>query len=153
MAYEAPVQPKLRLSSFKVSKLNFELDKILWEAEETDETEFNIQFTHIFKTDDPAYFAIIFAINIFDKEDNFRCNFDFIGHFEVQGENITQDTLRTNPFFRVSAPAIVFPFIRSFVSTLTMGFGFKPLILPSINFSESYWKEETVSEIQNSTNK
>lgn len=37
---------------------------------------------------------------------------------------------------QVNAPAILFPFIRAFINTITTNAGYNPLILPAINFSK-----------------
>lgn len=39
-----------------------------------------------------------------------------------------------SPFLKVNASAIPFPYIRSFVSNLTLQAGYAPVILPSVNF-------------------
>ncbi len=39
-------------------------------------------------------------------------------------------------FFTASAPAIMFPYLRAHISTLTAISGIDPLILPTINFVE-----------------
>lgn len=38
-------------------------------------------------------------------------------------------------FFKCNAPAIVFPFLRAYVNTLTALSGIKPIVLPTFNFS------------------
>lgn len=40
-------------------------------------------------------------------------------------------------FFKYNAPAIVFPFVRAYINTLTSLSGIKPIVLPTINFSPS----------------
>ncbi len=48
-------------------------------------------------------------------------------------EAITNDFLKSD-FVKISAPAIGFPYVRSFISTLSVDAGLPPIILPSINF-------------------
>ena len=47
--------------------------------------------------------------------------------------NVTKEYL-DSPGIRINSPAIAFPFLRSFVSTVSVNAGYPPIILPSINF-------------------
>lgn len=38
-------------------------------------------------------------------------------------------------FFKCNAPAIVFPFLRAYINSLTALSGIKPVVLPTFNFS------------------
>lgn len=46
-------------------------------------------------------------------------------------------------FFTGSAPAIMFPYLRAYISTLTGVSGIEPIILPTINFTEGLRKAKT----------
>lgn len=48
-------------------------------------------------------------------------------------EDISEEFKLSN-FPKINAPAIAFPYLRAFVSNLTLQSGFEPIILPSINF-------------------
>ena len=48
---------------------------------------------------------------------------------------ITED-FKKSSFPLINAPAIAFPYLRSFLSVLTMQAGYSPIMLPSINFVE-----------------
>ena len=39
-------------------------------------------------------------------------------------------------FFRTSAPAILFPYVRAYITTLSSLSGVKPVILPTLNMSQ-----------------
>lgn len=135
--YEPSEQPIIRLDSFHLSRLDFNLDEQFWETHELKDTKFKINFTHLTKEDKENYFGVLFKVFIQNTEKTIDLNFDFIGHFEVKGQKIESETLENNPFFRFNAPAIVFPYIRTFVSNFMLNSGFKPIILPSINFTNS----------------
>lgn len=55
------------------------------------------------------------------------------GFFEFD-KNITDK--EKDIFFNTSAPAILFPYLRAYISTLTTLSGMKPIILPTINLSK-----------------
>jgi preprotein translocase subunit SecB len=55
------------------------------------------------------------------------------GYFEFD-KNITDDERKV--FFNMSAPAILFPYIRAYISALTSLSGINPVILPTLNLSK-----------------
>ena len=55
------------------------------------------------------------------------------GYFEFE-KNITDDERKV--FFNMSAPAILFPYIRAYISALTSLSGINPVILPTLNLSK-----------------
>lgn len=52
------------------------------------------------------------------------------------------DSFENSPFLKINAPAIAFPYIRTFISNFTLNTGYNPIVLPSFNFVE-------ISEQQN----
>ena len=54
--------------------------------------------------------------------------FDFI-----TDEEITED-FKISHFPKINAPAIAYPYLRAFVSNLTLQSGVDPAMLPTINF-------------------
>lgn len=55
------------------------------------------------------------------------------GYFEFDNTITEQEK---NVFFRTSAPAILFPYIRAYVGALTSLSGVQPVILPTLNLSD-----------------
>ena len=41
-----------------------------------------------------------------------------------------------SPFVQMNAPAIALPFLRSFISTISVNAGYNPIIIPSINLTK-----------------
>jgi preprotein translocase subunit SecB len=74
---------------------------------------------------------LILEISSKDDDTNIVCN--FIGYFSCDVE-ITKDFLESS-FASINAPAILFPFIRAYISTVTINAGLSPIILPTINFA------------------
>ena len=54
------------------------------------------------------------------------------GYFEFDND-ITQEL--QDKFFKINAPAILFPYIRAYISTLTSLSGIETIILPTLNIS------------------
>lgn len=54
------------------------------------------------------------------------------GEFEFDAD-LSEETKDT--FFKTSAPAILFPYVRAYITTLSSLSGQKPIILPTLNLS------------------
>ncbi len=106
----------------------------------------NVKFNSIqpFRFEEKINFKIDAKLNIDnDSENNFQIimglemqansyfelNIVAVGYFEIKSD--ASKELRAN-FINVNAPAIMFPYVRSFVSTLTSNFGncISTLIIP-----------------------
>ena len=68
----------------------------------------------------PNAFQIIMNVELSCK-DVFDLNLVGIGYFLLESENL--DEKMRNSFLNVNAPAIMFPYVRSFISTLTSNLG------------------------------
>jgi preprotein translocase subunit SecB len=66
-----------------------------------------------------------------NKETEKKAN--FIGLFDSTTE--VNDEFINSPFLKINAPAILYPFIRAYISTITINAGLEPIILPTINFA------------------
>lgn len=56
--------------------------------------------------------------------------------FSFEADEAITDDFKSSTFPTVNAPAIAFPYLRSFLSILTMQAGYQPIMLPSVNFVE-----------------
>lgn len=78
-------------------------------------------------------FAVLFHFNLFsDKGFEFKLKHAFI--FECD-EPISEKFWLGN-FHSVNAPAIAYPYLRAFVSTVLLNAGLESVSLPSVNFVE-----------------
>lgn len=78
-------------------------------------------------------FCIFFDLVVKNEED-FELSLTARGDFKTS-QKITPDIKIS--FINTNAPAILYPYLRAFVSTLTtnMGSGFKPILLPVLFFN------------------
>jgi preprotein translocase subunit SecB len=102
--------------------------------------------------DKPNEFSIVFEVKVTAK-DIFEIFLVCFGYF-VLDEPVRNETAK--PFINTNAPAIMFPFIRSFVSTLTANLGnsFSPVILSPHFFAgeiEEYFHSEESEENENNS--
>ena len=74
---------------------------------------------------------LILEITSKDDDTNIRCC--FIGYCSC--DNAISKGFLESGFASINAPAILFPFIRSYISTITINAGLNPIILPTINFA------------------
>ena len=81
-------------------------------------------------------FVIIFNLKLFNKERNFHLNIEAHNHF-VLNQDITEE-FKNSTFINVNAPAIAFPYVRAYISNITMNSGYDSIILPSYNFVKLY---------------
>ncbi len=136
--YKAPIQNSILLENFHLTSLNFNLDKSNWtNVLASKETEFDLTFRAIVNDNIEDYFGVSFDVTVENKETTFKLAFTFLGNFKVQGVELNEEIMENHPYFRFSAPAIIFPYIRSFITSFSSNAGFSPVILPSINFTSA----------------
>lgn len=116
---------KIQLVSWKVENLNFNTLESIRE-----ENSFTLNVGQVFMESDKQQFSVAFEIDLKDK--SFDLDFKMVFAFATE-EKITEEFKFSN-FPKVNAPAIAFPFVRSYISNFTLQSGFEPIILPSINF-------------------
>lgn len=90
-----------------------------------------------------------YRVGTLDKEEEEQRHFGVEFFLKVQGKFLSIDIdamaafetqkpidekFLSSPFARQNAPAIAFPFLRSFLQTLCVNAGIPPIILPAINF-------------------
>ncbi|UJL36647.1 protein-export chaperone SecB [Pantoea agglomerans] len=124
---------KLRLQDSKVNQL------LLVEADgQTIESDFSLGFEPVYHEENLNLFTVMFDFAYITEDDkylriDFQCNFTTDGQLD--------DEFKNSKFPVVNAPAIAFPFLRAFVANFLMSSGYKPILLPSINFV-NFSKEE-----------
>ena len=91
--------------------------------------QFKIRPTVLHDKDDKTIFTLIMNASII-SENIFTLKFIAIGNFRFEEEDLNPDVRKKLVDF--SAPAIMFPYIRSFVTTFTAAIGSlpKPLVIP-----------------------
>lgn len=120
---------KIQLKDWKITNLNLSL---LDENVKRDDNSFDLESGNYFSEEkDSNTFGVGFKLTINDKL--FDLVVEALFHFELLDEKIT-DEFKLSSFPKVNAPAIAFPYLRAFISNLTLQSGLEPVILPSINF-------------------
>ena len=75
-------------------------------------------------------FQLHLRVRVYDESGRFEARIHQVGNF-VFDQDITEVTL-TN-FFVINAPAMLFPFVRSYIAALTALSGYETILLPALN--------------------
>ncbi len=133
-----PEKAAFRFANFKISKSDFDfsLDR---------GTNLNISFKlsgqHFVKTN---VFKLIIETLVNNQKEEILIRIQSESLFNFSG--IQDDDLMN--YFVGNAPAIVFPYIRAYIGTLTTQSGYPPLLLPTLNLSKlSKDLEENITKI------
>lgn len=118
---------KLMLKDYKVINLDFEVL-----SEQNIEDQFNLKVGQIFNEKEEKSFGIGFIVVITNNSYKIELEMNFL----FESDEIIDERFKNSSFPKVNAPAIAFPYLRAYISNLTMQSGFTPLLLPSINFVE-----------------
>lgn len=84
---------------------------------------------------EPSVFLIVFSLSIKTKVSDIEAlamSIKAVAEFKLN--DTVDDEFMASAFAKVNAPAIAFPYIRTFISNLTLNAGYSPIILPSFNF-------------------
>jgi preprotein translocase subunit SecB len=131
----ANVQKKLRFNGYKIYGFNLsssdEKDPLLDENLSLD-----ISLSSKINTETNKGFNLVMNIILVSSDKKFELILNSKSMFETDIE--IDDSYLGDPMVNINAPAIVFPFLRAFINTVTINAGFKPIILPAINFAKMY---------------
>lgn len=127
---EKIIQNQIRLVTFKAVKVEISCEPLT-----NQKAKFDLKLANITFSDNPKWFAKAFTASLIALSPGSEvviCNIEFHAVFECS--NIIDQTFLDSEFAKISAPAIGFPYVRAFISTVSLQAGLPPIILPSINF-------------------
>jgi len=76
-------------------------------------------------------FHLVIEAEVNDKDKNFLVKLRIHGVFLYE----TTDMQKLKTFIGLNAPAILFPYLRAYVSNITALSGMQPIIMPTLNLS------------------
>ncbi len=121
---------QIRLSQVQVTSLSLNVDT--FNKDITSEFGTKLRFEAVYHTENQNNFAIVFDLELENEESAFVLKLKATAHFEA--DNLIDDDFKSSPFVKISAPAIAFSYIRTFISNLTLNSGYEAIMLPSFNF-------------------
>lgn len=77
-------------------------------------------------------FKLQLGVKIDDTNDSFHIEVVIVADFYFDSD-INQENL--NKYFFINAPALLFPYVRAYISTLTTLSGINPINLPTLNLT------------------
>jgi preprotein translocase subunit SecB len=98
----------------------------------TSNLNLSLNIRNIFKDEQKNDFAIEFLVDLHNESKSFIFHLKAVAYFSTPDE-IDED-FKKSPFIAINAPAIAFPYVRAFISTVTINSGYNPVVLPSLNF-------------------
>lgn len=96
-----------------------------------DEDEIGLSYFTAFNDELKNSFIVKFELALKSKE-GFSFFINYVAFFETDQE--FDDTFKISHFPLENAPAIAYPFLRSFISTITVNAGYSPVLIPTVNF-------------------
>jgi preprotein translocase subunit SecB len=121
---------QIRLNHIQFTEIDYKVKT--FDKEITHQLETSLSVGSSFPNDTENGFVIIFNIALQSRSKKFKLKLKAVAHFLTP--DLIDDNFKNSPFIEVNAPAIAFPYVRSFISNLTLNSGFDPIILPSFNF-------------------
>lgn len=94
--------------------------------------DLSLEVGQLYPDDKENIFGIGFKVAFSQEGYNIKVEIRFF--FEV--DSIITEDFKNGPFPAINAPAIAFPYLRSFLSIITMQAGYAPVMIPSVNFVE-----------------
>ena len=86
--------------------------------------------------DNKLLVEVVLSISIATESENLGCNVSITGLFE-RSEDMPDDNFER--MFKHNAPAVLYPFVRALVSSVTSQAGMPPIILPLLPPLEISW--------------
>lgn len=78
-------------------------------------------------------FTVNLTLKVNDETNKLMIELNAIAYF--LSEDIIDESFKESHYVQINAPAIVFPYLRAYISNLTIGAGFNPIVLPTLNFN------------------
>lgn len=77
-------------------------------------------------------FQLNLGVKIEDENKSFKIEIDAVANYSFQNKEGLENL---EDLFFVNAPALLFPYLRAYISTLTNLSGFEPINLPTLNMT------------------
>lgn len=123
-------QASFKFKEYRIVEFGFNSKNILG-----DDIALKLDPTGTFNRKENMY-TLTFNFYAFDKDRTYEEHFVnclMTANFYFSTEILTLDDIP--PYFYANSIAIVFPYLRSFISSLTIQANLKPMILPTMNLS------------------
>lgn len=129
--------------------INFTLESTYVESleltkQKVTENGIELEVDRVYSKDNESGFCISFELMLCSVE-GFMLKVIYVAKFSAT-QPLTKE-FKSSAFPYVNAPAIGYPYLRAFVSTLLLNAGHAPAVLPTINFQAKYNKEQEAKKL------
>ena len=120
-------ESSFQFEGFFISKSSFQLNK------DSENPELSVDFSPSGRLDmNSGIFHLNMGVIISDPSEIVKIEIEATGIFKF--DNFQEEELK--PYLYQNAPAILFPYIRAYISSLTTLSGIQPIVLPTFNLSD-----------------
>ena len=123
-------EAQFRFLDFKVIKSIYQLDT--QKFKQGGKLDVNFKFPTELDFAQKNLISFPMEVLIENEDKSLRIQVGIIGIFESD-----VDLTKEKSFVEISAPAIIFPYIRAYVSNLTSMSGIQPILLPTYNMTKN----------------
>jgi len=137
---------EIKFNWFQINELTISTNNL--DTQALGEINYSFDYTPGFPEDGLKVFGIKYLVEMNSLDNRFRLKLEAVAHFEVN--NKIDEAFKESHFTLANAPAIGFPFVRTFISNITLNMGYTPIILPSFNFNKlAKDKLEKLAQVKN----
>lgn len=120
---------KFRFKGYKIVESH-----IVTNPEKEPSQNLNVEFGQTIGVNEEGHgMCLEMTANINDENNALVIQIKARGFFEFDSD---LEPKEKDTFFRTNAPAILFPYVRAYITTLSSLSGVKPVILPTLNMSQ-----------------
>jgi preprotein translocase subunit SecB len=133
---------QLKLIKTFVKELNFN------QIDPGDESDNKLKFglSAGWNQDEPSCgFSVSFDFYLCDSS-GYEIKLQYEGIFET--DEIVDEQFMESPWPQVNGAAIVYPFLRAFISNLTINSGYEAAVIPSVNFQQMYTEQVEIAKAE-----
>lgn len=126
---------EFRFLGYRVHEVSYRLDK----KPLAEKVNIRIDAHHHFRSEDSRFVEVELECEVKTEDEGFVLSVTMCGGFKAS--DAMSDELFKN-VSHVSAPAVLYPFLRAFVSTLTAQAGIQAITLPLVNLTHEKPRNE-----------
>ncbi len=116
----------IQLKSWEVKNLSLEATKAYQQTSQA----FRFSCGNSLSDSNEMEFLIGFKVLLTGPKFNLKMEM----YFSFEADEPLTEEFKESQFLKINAPAIAFPYLRSYISNITMLSGFDTVVLPSVNF-------------------
>ncbi len=120
----------------RVVKLNFGVNDQFVAKEDTKAVDLAPVMNMVYEKESEDKIIATMSIKIAGDDVPFHLEIFLSGFFQLTGEKMSDEAL--DKLVHINCAGVLFPFLRQIVADTTLKGGFQQLLLPSVNFVESY---------------